>query len=118
MVRSLSERSQAIIEEDNEHRYIPHHTPYIWLSILPSSSRYSAEVASKQAKVDKLYAGLKEMSGVRRLRLADVLRLFELNREIEDIEQWLMEREIVAGSHELGLDFEHITVCTQYYSLL
>ena len=67
-------------------------------------------MSSKQAKVDKLYAGLKEMSEVRKLRLADLLRLYELNRSMDDLEIWLVEREIVAKSHELGIDFEHITV--------
>jgi len=25
-----------------------------------------------------------------------------LNREVDDLEQWFAEREVVAGSHELG----------------
>lgn len=33
-----------------------------------------------------------------------------LNREIDDLMQWIAEREVVAGSHELGQDFEHVTV--------
>jgi hypothetical protein len=42
--------------------------------------------------------------------LDEVLKLYILNREIEDIEQWIAEREVVAGSHELGQDYEHVTV--------
>jgi len=64
----------------------------------------------KQARVDKQYASLKDMTGDRRLRLGEVLKLYKLNREIEDLEQWIAEREVVAGSHELGQDFEHVTV--------
>lgn len=41
-----------------------------------------------------------------------------LNREIEDIEQWIAEREVVAGSHELGQDYEHVTVSSMMSSLL
>ncbi len=70
----------------------------------------SDAILLKQAQVDKLYASLKDLSGERRSRLEEVLKLYMLNREIEDIEQWIAEREVVAGSHELGQDFEHVTV--------
>ena len=72
---------------------------------------YSDAVAVKQAQVDKLYASLKDLAGDRRLKLDEVLKLYLLNRDIEDLEQWIAEREVVAGSHELGQDFEHVTVC-------
>jgi len=61
-------------------------------------------------QVDKLYAGLKDLSNERRNKLEETLKLYMLNREVEDLEQWIMEREVVAGSHELGQDFEHVTV--------
>lgn len=67
-------------------------------------------IAVKQAQVDKLYASLKDLAGDRRLKLDEVLKLYLLNRDIEDLEQWIAEREVVAGSHELGQDFEHVTV--------
>ena len=71
---------------------------------------YSDQVAVKQSQVDKLYASLKDLAGERRGKLDEVLKLYILNREIEDIEQWIAEREVVAGSHELGHDYEHVTV--------
>ena len=64
----------------------------------------------KQSQVDKLYASLKDLAGERRGKLEEVLKLYMLNREIEDLEQWIAEREVVAGSHELGQDYEHVTV--------
>ena len=75
----------------------------------------SDAVAVKQSQVDKLYASLKDLAGERRGKLDEVLKLYMLNREIEDIEQWIAEREVVAGSHELGQDFEHVTVVYQTY---
>lgn len=70
----------------------------------------------RQSQVDKLYAGLKDLSEERRGKLDERLRLFQLNREVDDLEQWIAEREVVAGSHELGQDYEHVTVCNwQYY---
>ena len=76
---------------------------------------FSDTIAVKQSQVDKLYASLKDLAGERRGKLDEVLKLYMLNREIEDIEQWIAEREVVAGSHELGQDFEHVTVsCLTY----
>jgi len=70
----------------------------------------SDAIAVKQSQVDKLYASLKDLALERREKLGEVLKLYKLNREIEDLEQWIAEREVVAGSHELGQDFEHVTV--------
>lgn len=67
-------------------------------------------IAVKQAQVDKLYAGLKDLAGERRAKLDEALQLFMLNREVDDLEQWIAERELVAGSHELGQDYDHVTV--------
>lgn len=77
----------------------------------------SDAIALKQAQVDKLYASLKDLTGDRRVRLDEVLKLYLLNRDIEDIEQWIAEREVVAGSHELGQDFEHVTVSNIHLTL-
>lgn len=66
----------------------------------------------RQSKVDKLYAGLKDLAEERRGKLDERHRLFQLNREVDDLEQWIAEREVVAGSHELGQDYEHVTAST------
>lgn len=77
----------------------------------------------RQSKVDKLYAGLKDLAEERRGKLDERHRLFQLNREVDDLEQWIAEREVVAGSHELGQDYEHVTVrylgtlCSSYFDL-
>jgi len=70
----------------------------------------SDQIAVKQSQVDKLYAGLKDLAGERRAKLDEALKLFMLHREVDDLEQWIAEREIVAGSHELGQDYDHVTV--------
>lgn len=57
-----------------------------------------------------MYASLKELAGERRERLQEHLRLCQLRRELDDLEQWIQEREVVAASHELGQDYEHVTV--------
>lgn len=70
----------------------------------------SERIGMRQSQVDKLYAGLKDLSEERRGKLEERFRLFQLNREVDDLEQWIAEREVVAGSHELGQDYEHVTV--------
>lgn len=74
------------------------------------SMSHSTRLSIRQAQVDKLYAGLKELAGERRERLHEHLRLCQLRRELDDLEQWIQEREVVAASHELGQDYEHVTV--------
>uniref|UniRef100_A0A672Z4V8 Spectrin beta chain n=1 Tax=Sphaeramia orbicularis TaxID=375764 RepID=A0A672Z4V8_9TELE len=70
----------------------------------------SERINLRQAQVDKLYAGLKDLAEERRGRLQERLRLTQLKREVDDLEQWIAEREVVAGSHELGQDYEHVTM--------
>nr|XP_057942145.1 spectrin family protein isoform X1 [Doryrhamphus excisus] len=70
----------------------------------------SDRITLRQAQVDKLYAGLKDLAEERRGRLQERLRLTQLKREVDDLEQWIAERELVAGSHELGQDYEHVTM--------
>uniref|UniRef100_A0A1A8DXH2 Spectrin beta chain n=1 Tax=Nothobranchius kadleci TaxID=1051664 RepID=A0A1A8DXH2_NOTKA len=75
----------------------------------------SERVSMRQSQVDKLYAGLKDLSEERRGKLDERLRLFQLNREVDDLEQWIAEREVVAGSHELGQDYEHVTMLQERF---
>lgn len=75
---------------------------------------YSDQIAVRQSQVDKLYAGLKDLSNERKSKLEEVLKLYVLNREIDDIMQWIAEKELVAGSHELGADFEHVCVSIKH----
>ena len=70
----------------------------------------SDQITVKQSQVDKLYASLKDLAQERRDKLDETLKLYMLSREVDDLEQWIAEREVVAGSHELGQDYEHVTV--------
>uniref|UniRef100_A0A6Q2X602 Spectrin beta chain n=1 Tax=Esox lucius TaxID=8010 RepID=A0A6Q2X602_ESOLU len=81
------------------------------LFLLPCSER----IGMRQSQVDKLYAGLKDLSEERRGKLDERFRLFQLNREVDDLEQWIAEREVVAGSHELGQDYEHVTMLQERF---
>ena len=85
---------------------------------MPSCIVLSSErIGLRQSQADKLYAGLKDLAEERFGRLEERHKLFQLNREVDELEQWMAEREIVAGSHELGQDYEHVMVSeTTYHS--
>uniref|UniRef100_A0A8C5WXP9 Spectrin beta chain n=1 Tax=Laticauda laticaudata TaxID=8630 RepID=A0A8C5WXP9_LATLA len=70
----------------------------------------SERINLRQGQVDKLYASLKDLAEERRAKLQEHLRLCQLKREVDDLEQWISEREVVAASHELGQDYEHVTM--------
>merc|ERR1719423_26183 len=72
-------------------------------------------IAVRIGQVDKLYAGLKDLANERRSKLDDALKLFMLNREVDDLEQWIAEREVIAGSHELGQDYEQVTLLIERF---
>uniref|UniRef100_A0A8U7NQ73 Uncharacterized protein n=1 Tax=Corvus moneduloides TaxID=1196302 RepID=A0A8U7NQ73_CORMO len=63
---------------------------------------------ARAAQVQRLYAGLCHLAGERRATLQGHHRLCQLRRDLDDLEQWISEREVVAASRELGQDFEHL----------
>ncbi|KAM9251693.1 spectrin beta chain, non-erythrocytic 2 [Cariama cristata] len=70
----------------------------------------SERLTLRQGQVDKLYASLKDLAEERRATLQEHQRLCQLKRDLDDLEQWISEREVVAASHELGQDYEHVTM--------
>lgn len=60
--------------------------------------------------MDKQYAGLKELAEDRRKKLDHTFHHFLLSREVEELEQWIAERDVVASSQEMGQDLDHVTV--------
>lgn len=73
------------------------------------------DIALKQMKVNKLYAGLKDLANERRMKLEEAIQLFALKREMDDIMQWILDMEVVSGSQELGQDYDHITVLQERF---
>jgi len=76
----------------------------------------SESIAIRQSQIEKLYAGLKDLANERRGRLNDALQLYSLSREFDDIMQWIQEREMIAGSHERGQDYEHVTMLQERFN--
>lgn len=70
----------------------------------------SEQVSRRQSQVDRLYVSLKDLVEERKAKLEQQYWLYQLNREVDELEHWIAEKEVVAGSPELGQDFEHVTV--------
>ncbi|XP_055345534.1 spectrin beta chain-like isoform X2 [Paramacrobiotus metropolitanus] len=76
---------------------------------------FANQVNARQAQIERTYAGLKDLSRDRRNRVGETMRLFLLQRDIDDLERWIAEKEIVANSHELGQDFDHVTILRERF---
>ncbi|XP_061600290.1 spectrin beta chain, erythrocytic isoform X2 [Cololabis saira] len=68
------------------------------------------EIIRRQGQVDKQYAGLKELTEDRRKKLDHTYHHFLLSREVEDLEHWIAERDVVASSQEMGQDLDHVSL--------
>ncbi|NXR06571.1 SPTB1 protein, partial [Semnornis frantzii] len=73
------------------------------------------QIIRLQGQVDKHYAGLKEAAEERSRRLENMSHLFQLKREVEDLEQWIAERDVVASSQEMGQDLDHVTLLREKF---
>lgn len=84
-------------------------------SLIRENVADSERVSQRQNEVDKLYTQLNELASDRRARLNEGLELFKLNREIEDLMQWISERDAIANSHELGQDLDHVIMLRERF---
>ncbi|KAM8915258.1 spectrin beta chain, erythrocytic isoform 1-T2 [Spinachia spinachia] len=88
-IQSLADRAQKMFAEDH-----------------PDGE----ETIRRQGQVDKQYAGLKELAEDRRKKLDHTYHHFLLSREVEELEHWIAERDVVASSQEMGQDLDHVTL--------
>ncbi|XP_027855780.1 spectrin beta chain, erythrocytic isoform X2 [Xiphophorus couchianus] len=88
-IQKLSDRAQKTLAEDH-----------------PDGE----EIIRRQGQVDKQYAGLKELAEDRRKKLNHTYHHFLLSREVEDLEHWIAEKDVVASSQEMGQDLDHVTL--------
>uniref|UniRef100_A0A8C5I924 Spectrin beta chain n=1 Tax=Gouania willdenowi TaxID=441366 RepID=A0A8C5I924_GOUWI len=88
-IQRLSDRAQKMFAEDHPN---------------------GEEIIRRQGQVDKQYAGLRELAEDRRRKLDHTFHHFVLSREVENLEQWIAERDVVASSQEMGQDLDHVTL--------
>ena len=70
----------------------------------------SEPVKKRQAQIEKLYEGLKDLAEERRGKLDETLKLYQLQGEIDDLEHWIAQKEVVAGSQDIGQDLAQVEV--------
>ncbi|KHJ93485.1 spectrin repeat-containing domain protein [Oesophagostomum dentatum] len=93
-IRNLAQKAQKFVDE---------------------RSPLSDQIALRQSQIEKLYAGLQDLSKERRKRLDETLELYALHREIDDLLQWIADKEVVAGSQENGQDYEHVQMLQERF---
>uniref|UniRef100_A0A3B3RNV7 Spectrin beta chain n=1 Tax=Paramormyrops kingsleyae TaxID=1676925 RepID=A0A3B3RNV7_9TELE len=76
----------------------------------------SEQISKRQSQVDRLYVSLKDLVEEHKSRLEQQYWLYQLNREVDELEQWIAEREVVASSPELGQDYEHVTILQEKFT--
>lgn len=79
------------------------------------SGHSTDSILKRQMQIDKLYASLKDLAQERRLRLEETVKLFMLHRDIDNLEQWIADKVMVADSNELGQDFEHVNLLKERF---
>ncbi|KAJ1156330.1 hypothetical protein NDU88_009054 [Pleurodeles waltl] len=112
---SMLKKHQILEQAVEDYAETVHQLSKTSRALVADSHPESERISMRQSQVDKLYAGLKDLSEERRGKLDERHRLFQLNREVDDLEQWIAEREVVAGSHELGQDYEHVTMLQERF---
>ncbi|XP_072896311.1 spectrin beta chain, non-erythrocytic 1-like isoform X2 [Hemitrygon akajei] len=93
-IQELADRAQKLLAEDHPE---------------------GEQIIRRQGQVDKLYAGLRDLASERNKKLEDMHNLFQLNREVTDLEQWIAEGDLAASSQELGQDFDQVTMLRERF---
>lgn len=70
----------------------------------------SEQITKQQSHIDRLYVSLKDMVEHRKTRLEQQYWLYQLKKDVDELEKWITDREAVATSTELGHDLEDVTV--------
>nr|XP_056701927.1 spectrin beta chain, non-erythrocytic 4 [Euleptes europaea] len=76
----------------------------------------SEQISRRQSQVDRLYVSLKDLVEERKAKLEQQYWLYQLSREVDELEHWIAEKEVVAGSPELGQDYEHVALLQEKFT--
>ncbi|XP_039633856.1 spectrin beta chain, non-erythrocytic 4 isoform X1 [Perca fluviatilis] len=76
----------------------------------------SEQITKQQSHIDRLYVSLKDMVEHRKTKLEQQYWLYQLNKDVEELEKWITERETVASSTDLGQDLEDVTVLQERFT--
>ncbi|XP_062261386.1 spectrin beta chain, non-erythrocytic 4 [Platichthys flesus] len=76
----------------------------------------SEHITKQQSHIDRLYVSLKDMVEHRKTKLEQQYWLYQLNKDVEELERWITEHEAVASSTDLGHDLEDVTVLQETFT--
>lgn len=68
----------------------------------------SDKIRSKNTKIQQSFEELQTFSVDREKRLAEQKKFLEFMREVEDLQEWIGDQMVIAGSEEYGSDVEHV----------
>lgn len=69
----------------------------------------SEQIMKQQSHIDRLYLSVKDMVEHRKSKLEQQYWLYQLHKDVDELDKWITEREAVASSTELGQDLEDVT---------
>ena len=75
----------------------------------------SESIQNTQARIEDLYSQLKDLASEKQSKLDENLKLFQCNREIEDLKSWIADREVIAGSEDIGQDFDNVQMLEERF---
>lgn len=84
-------------------------------ALVESEHPESEPVKKRQAQIEKLYEGLKDLAEERRGKLDETLKLYQLQGEIDDLEHWIAQKEVVAGSQDIGQDLAQVELLIEKF---
>lgn len=84
-----------------------------WVSLCINSE----QITKQQSHIDRLYVSLKDMVEHRKTKLEQQYWLYQLKKDVDELEKWITEHEAVATSTELGHDLEDVTVSPLHLTL-
>lgn len=76
---------------------------------------FSERIEATQSKLEELYATLLDLANERQGKLDENLKLFQFSREVQDLESWIADRELVASSEDIGQDFDNIQMLEERF---
>ncbi|XP_065656363.1 spectrin beta chain, non-erythrocytic 1 isoform X4 [Hydra vulgaris] len=70
----------------------------------------------KQTRLEQLYLHIKELVSERRDKLDENLKLFLFQREVQDLESWIADREVIASSQDIGQDYDQVQMLEERFA--
>ncbi|XP_052891204.1 spectrin beta chain, non-erythrocytic 1 [Anopheles moucheti] len=75
----------------------------------------SEKIRSKNDKIQYQFQELNRLAAEREKKLAEMKKLYEFVREIDDLQEWIEVQMTTAGSEEYGTDVEHVEQLTAQF---